>query len=181
MKNTSKEWTNDFLEFNSASEIKPPQAVTESIFQKVEKDLNPSSWVVFSKVALIHVVVGFITLLFCPQFGISLVKGMGLMSLFLKFGETACMVSCGAIFLGGSILAATFILRTEEIKIIRRNKFLQIPILGILSFGMFICLGATTISALALAWLVGNILGGITSLELGWVVHRITYRVLRQK
>jgi len=165
------EWANEFQSFLSAECEKPPENLSTKIFASIHADLNPDATKVFGKMALIHLIVGTITLLFCPQFGINILPGMGLMSHFMRFGETACMMGCGAIFLGMSTLAASFILGPQEIKVIRRNRLLQVSLLATLSIGVFICFGASTIVSLAIAWLVGSTLGGLATLELGWLVR----------
>src|SRR5687767_13844138 len=118
-KMTPQEWNKEFKDFVSASELDPPKGVSSTILSKVHEDLNPLAYKVFSKLTLVHIIVGTITLLFCPQFGINILPGMGLMGLFMKFGDTVCMMACGAVFLGSSALIASLILRPEEVKVIR--------------------------------------------------------------
>lgn len=185
MKNTlsPQEWAKEFQEFTQAQEIAPPTKVTERILAHVDLALNPAWWSVLSKLALIQVIVGAVTLLFCPQFGINLGGGAGLMGVFMRWGEEACMLGCGAVFLGTSALVSSLVLRPEEVKVIRRTELLQFSILGLLSIAVFIFAGATAIGTLALFWLVGSILGGLTTLELGWLVRsqirkRAAYGVL---
>lgn len=173
MKNAYKEFQNFIL----ASEMKPPDGITDALLSKVRIELNPSSWKVFSKMTFIHAVVGTITLLFCPQFGISLFSDMGLMALFMQFGEIACMFGCGSVFLGGSALVSALILRPEEIKVIRKNRWVQFSILSGFSLGALICLGASVVMTLGVAWFMGSILAGLGSLELGWMLRRIKYSV----
>ena len=173
-----KEWAKDFQEFLNSDGITPPAKVTEAIFSRINRDLNPPAWAVFTKLALVQAVVGTITLLFCPQFGIGLFSGMGLMSIFMGLGETACMAACGGLFLGTGALVGSLILKPEEVKIIRRNRLLQLALLGTLSIGTFICLGASVVVALGFAWLVGSTLGGIATLELGWFIRSYFRRKL---
>jgi hypothetical protein len=164
-------WAEEFQSFLSAPEEIPPKSLSSQLLEKVRRDLNPDAWLVFSKMTLVHLLVGTTTLLFCPQFGINLLPGMGLMALFMRFGETVCMVGCGAVFMGASALIASFLLRPEEVKVIRKNEILQIGILATLSIGAFICLGATIIFSLGLAWLFGSVIGGLATLELGWLIR----------
>jgi hypothetical protein len=57
-------------------------------------------------------------------------------------------------------------------KVLRHTEALQIPSLGLLSIGAFICLGARAIFEVAMiAWLFGSILGGMATLELGWLIR----------
>jgi hypothetical protein len=164
-----QEWAQEFQEFSSADEITPPLKVSRLILSHVETALNPPWWKVLSRLALIQAIVGAVTLLFCPQFGVSLVGGAGLMGIFMRWGEEACMMGCGAVFLGVSALVSSLVLLPEEIKVIRRTGLLQFSVLGLLSISIFVYTGATAIGTLALFWLVGSILGGLTTLELGWL------------
>ena len=79
---TSQEWIQEFSEFVGADSIQPPKHLTEAIVTRIRADLSPSSWLVFAKLSAIHAVMGFITLLFCPQFGFGFTDGIGLMALY---------------------------------------------------------------------------------------------------
>ena len=165
------EWITEFQDFMSGVEVQPPQKLGSEILSTVHESLNPRAWIVFSKVALIHLIVGTTTLLFCPQFGVNLLGGMGLMAVFMRFGEFACMLGCGAVFLGASALTSSFILRPEEVRTIRKTELLQFSILGLLSISVFICTGTAAIGGLAIAWFLGSVLGGLATLELGWMIR----------
>jgi hypothetical protein len=170
-KNQPSDWHKDFQDFQSVGAVSPPSHVSREIFLKVHDDLNPSPWIVFSKVALLHALMGSVTLLFCPQFGISLFGGMGLMGIFMRYGEQGCMLGCGAVFLGGSALAASLLLKTEEVRVLRKTEILQIAVLGLLSLGVFICMGVGVVFEMLLFWLLGSILGGILTFEIGWRIR----------
>ncbi len=169
---------NEFEEFKKSDSFTPPVASTEGILSKVHADLNPRVWTVFLKLAVIHAIVGGITLLFCPQFSVNPLGGMGLMSLLMKYGEQACMLGCGSVFMGGSLLVASLVLRPEEVRTIRRTEILQLGLLALLSIGAFICADSSIVGVLALFWMLGSILGGLGTFELGWALRRrLYYRV----
>jgi hypothetical protein len=169
---TSQEWIEEFQEFMGADEAQVPKVVSDSILSRVHMDLSPSSWIVFAKLSAIHAVMGFITLLFCPQFGLGFTDGMGLMALFMRFGDQACMVGCGAAFMGGSLLTASLVLRNEELRVIRKTEILQVSTLALLSVGVFICAGVGVVASLGAFWVLGSILGGLGTFELGWALRR---------
>src|SRR5689334_8218154 len=89
------EWATEFQNFLSCEGVNPPQIVSSKVLEKVCSDLNPDFLKVFSKLAMIHFVMGAFVLLICPQFGIALFDGMGLMTLFMRYGEVACSLACG--------------------------------------------------------------------------------------
>lgn len=162
-----KGWMEEFNEFISAEPVQPPQNVTENIVFRVHSDLNPTSWLVFAKLSAIHAVVGFVTLLFCPQFGFGFTEGMGLMALFMKYGDQVCMLGCGAVFMSGSALTASLLLKREELRAIRKVEALQISALALISMGVFICAGVGIVMSLGAFWVLGSILGGIGTFEAG--------------
>src|SRR4051812_13051299 len=106
----------DYQEFAEMKAVIPAPALTETILSQVERDLNPPLIKTLSKVFLMHAVAGGITLLFCPQFGVNLGGGMGLMALFIRIGEPQCMLGCGAVFMGAGALASGLFLRKAELR-----------------------------------------------------------------
>lgn len=162
----------EFIEFLSSEPISPPREISQNIIEKISRDLNPSSLSVFAKVSLIHLIIGSITLLFCPQFGLGFLSGMGIMHLFMNLGSFGCALLCGSIFLGFSTLTVALILRPEEIRVVRKNNFIQISLLAIFSLLIFMIFGEIVVSGHSMAWLLGGILMGIFSLEFGWYLRK---------
>ena len=170
------EWANEFQFFLSVEKRDPPEPISSRIIKSVQSDLDPPQWIVFAKVALIHLVVGFLVLLICPQFGIGLFEGMGLTALFMHFGDLVCSIACGALFLGTTMFVSGLVLKPEEIRAIRKREFVQIVLLSTLSIFAFILLGASVAATLGIAWVIGSVFGGYTSLELG---RRFRFRFSR--
>lgn len=162
----------EFIEFLSSKPITPPREISQSIVEKISGDLNPTSISVFAKVGLIHLIVGSITLIFCPQFGLGFLSGMGMMHLFMTLGSLGCSLLCGSFFLGFSTLTVALILRPEEIRVVRKNNFIQISLLSIFSFLFFMIFGEIVVSGHSMAWLLGGILMGVFSLEAGWFLRK---------
>lgn len=167
-----------FQEFLSSDEMTVSNSLTEKILNRVHIDLNPSGMTVFSKFAFIHATSGAATLLVCPQFNVNSFFNTGIEHAFMRLGEVGCMLSCGGLFLGFSALFASLFLRIEEVKVIRKNKYLQVTALGLLSMGGFLFLGAELFSSLTLAWLAGTFLAGVSFLELGWMIRSFFKRNL---
>lgn len=161
------DWIDEFQSFMLVEEQEPPRQVSSRVIQIVQSGLHPPQWRVFAKLALIHLVVGFLVLLVCPQFGIGLFEGMGLTSLLMHFGEIVCSIACGALFLGTSMFVSSLLLRPEEIRVMREREFVQLTLLALVSIFVFALLGATVAATLGLAWIMGSVLGGYTSFELG--------------
>lgn len=169
-------WATEFADFLNSPEENPPRRISETLLARIYRSLNPSQWVVLAKLGAIHAGVGLLSLTVCPQFGMGSTEHSGFMSFFMRYGDVACQIACGALFLGLSILVASFFLRPEEVKVIRKNRLTQIAALLGLSLGAFVCAGGDVLSSLTLAWVFGALGASLISLELGWVVRRALKR-----
>lgn len=172
MKMKDKKITEEFNEFLSAPEVAPPTSTSDAILSHVNHELNPSNQNVFLKMLGIHTVVSLFSLSICSQFGIQSLKIYDAMdSMMSVVGHTYCMAFCGLLYLSISALMLSFLLKPEEIKVIRRHKVLQLTLLAGVSLGVFLCLGAEILIIPGILWVVGSLVGGITSLELGWMLR----------
>ncbi len=171
-RNNTLNLSSEYDEFLSAKDEVVPRRLTESVHIHIRTDLRPSPFKVFSKVLFTQMMVGAGTLTFCPQFGLSLTSMMELNHFFMRYGHTFCTLACGAIFVSFSLTIASLMLRPEEVRVLKRNSVLQLTVLSTLSLGFFIALGAEIVFTLALVWMLGAILGGALSLELGWLLRK---------
>ena len=174
-KNRSSRWEDDFREFLQAESREVPAALSESVRGSMHALLNPSPLRVFGKVLLIQFIIGTASLLICPQFGVSLGSGHGLMHYLMRFGSGVCMLGCGAIFTGASLFLAGTLLKTEEVRALRSHRFLHMASVATLSLGAFLCVGGEIVASLGIIWLAGAILGGLATLEAGWKLRRWSY------
>lgn len=156
----------DFIDFVEAQSMKAPKNITNEVLSFVQKDLNPSHKIVFAKLFSIQAFIGVITLIFCPQFDLSLTNNYELFHFFhYKFGESICMMICGSIFIGtGAIFAAT-LLKSSEVRAIKESKVLYYLSLSILFLSSFMLIGSKVYLILAMYWLLGATLGGIIAFE----------------
>ena len=163
---------NEYQEFLKSSDSVPSSRVSSIILEKVHTDLNPSPFKVFSKLLLIHSLTAVVTLSVCPQFGFRILgEGMGLMHIFMAFGQYGCVIACGSFFTGMSLLMGSLVLRVEEIRKIRQNRWLELVLLTLLSLGFFVMMDAELIFGLTVAWFLGAMLGSAATLELGWMLR----------
>ncbi|MBS1963240.1 MAG: hypothetical protein JST04_13575 [Bdellovibrionales bacterium] len=169
----SKRIRQEFLEFANIEKIAVPKGLSETVLGTIRSELNPSSASVFLKLTLIHFFVGFATLSMCPQFGVSLTSSMGLMQYLMKYGEGVCMLGCGALFLGASVLVASFVLKPEEVKVLRRNRVLLLSSLAALSLGILVGVGGEVVATLGLVWVLGAVVGGSGLMQLGWTLRKL--------
>jgi len=163
----------DFLDFMNSKGNNPPEELSDKILSFVKNDLNPSHQIVFSKLLGIQGFIGFLTLIFCPQFDLSLTNNYDLFHYFHhKFGENICIAICGSIFIGSGALFATYILKSNEIRIIKESRILYYSSISIIALSSFLILGSEVYLNLALYWLVGATIGGLSVFELSRVVRR---------
>jgi len=168
MKNKNKnEWLNEFKEFVSHDSTEVPSHLSERVFSKMEGLLNPSPLIVFLKIFGVHLVVGFLSLAVCHQFGVNpFGTPYSLADVFMKWGgHSICMVFCGVLFASLSLLAAGYFLTIEEVQALKRTEFLQALSLGVMSLGIFAGVGAELVFTFAGLWLLGALIGGFLSIE----------------
>lgn len=160
-KRSENELLHEFREFVK-SDSSVPQELSEKILRFVRNDLSPTSFYVFSRILLIHLFVGTLSLAICDQFGVNPFNtSFSLTYYFIKAGHGVCMTLCGFLFLSLTTGASWLILDTNEFLVLKQNTFLQIFFLSFLSLGFFLLLGAKIIFTAAVFWLTGAVLGGI--------------------
>lgn len=162
----------EFHEFLNCKRVLPPQNVTALILQRVNHALNPRIPILLFKLALIQLFIGTLTLLFCPQFDFSLTNNYDLFHFFHRnFGVYGCMVACGTVFMGCGSLFAGLILNFDEIRKIKQFRLLYFSSVSAASLTVFIAMGASIHFDLFAFWLIGAILGGISTFEAGSLIN----------
>ncbi|PWU19700.1 MAG: hypothetical protein C5B49_05380 [Bdellovibrio sp.] len=160
---SEKEWIEDFQEFvHGEGEGTPvPKHISRAILNQVHRDLNPSAWLVFAKLLTVHAIVGTFSVLICNQFGINPFQtNFSLSDYFMKFGHSTCMVICGALFIGLSVLFCRNLMGPEQLRVLRKNAWLQVFGLSLISLGSFAALGASLTLAISSLWFIGAMVGG---------------------
>ncbi len=164
---SEKEWLEDFKDFVETKGTSVPQVLSQKILSYVDRDLNPSAWIVFFKLLGIHSVVGTLSLAICDQFGMSpFDHGFSLTQYFMKFGYSFCMMMCGFLFLGLTGAFSYLILKRQEFLILKKNVLIQVFFLSVLSLASFLAFGVELVLTATLLWLVGALLGGAISIQL---------------
>lgn len=172
MKNNHNEWLKDFDQFLSgeSESANVPKEIEDKVIGRIHTLLNPSSYMIFSKILGIHLIVGFLSLSVCHQFGLNpFHTERSLADWFMTMGgHHICMMLCGTVFLSLTFLASGYFLTLEEVKTLRRNEFLQSLVLGIVSLALLVLVGAEIAMTFGLLWLFGGLLGGFLATELVW-------------
>lgn len=164
---------NDYQDFLNSKAIQPPQELNTRIQKMVSSDLNPSQKIAFIKLITIQSFIGFITLLFCPQFNLSLTNNYELFHYFHHtYGQNICMMLCGSIFMGTGALFASSILTRSEVRLIRSKKLFLYPVLSMLALPIFLIFGAKLYLSLTIFWLLGASLSSIILFEISFKVRK---------
>jgi hypothetical protein len=164
----------DFLAFTKSEGHSPSNQLSQKILSSIKNDLNPSHKIVFTKLIGIQAFIGTMTLLFCPQFSLSLTNKHELFHYFHHtFGERICMVICGSIFIGSGAVLAAYILKTSEVRKIKESCILYYFSIASIALSLLMLFGVSTYLNLALYWLLGASAGGLLMFE--------TNRVIRKK
>lgn len=160
---SEKEWLEDFQDFVRAEGSPVPHETSKAILERIHEALNPSPWIIFFKLLSIHTVVGTLSLAICNQFGMSPFEtNFSLSEYMMKFGHSACMASCGFLFIGLTIALCRPLLRPEEFRVLKKNAALQVFGLSTLSLVIFFAFGAEIVLTVGLLWLIGAMVGGLT-------------------
>lgn len=163
--NDGKSWLKEYAEFTNVDAT--GVTVPAGVFENLRKRIFPNPWKVFGKVFSIHVVVGFLSLGICHQFGLNPFRTeYSLMNFFMKFGgHSFCMVLCGVLFMTTSLWLANFFLTLEELEAIRRYQWLQLGVISLGSLAAFYFFGAEMVAAFVGLWIVGAFVGGFLAIE----------------
>jgi hypothetical protein len=118
---------------------KPEDAVPEDLYVRVrsalERKMDPGFLRVFLEILKSQIILGALTLLFCPQFGIGpLGGGDGLMGWVESYGHLVCGVYCGSVFVGLNVVYVRFFMSLDYKNTIRKEPFLPFALLGLISF-----------------------------------------------
>jgi len=163
---------NDFKDFKDSHNSTPRKMTRSHILDIIKTELNPSHTLVFTKLLCIQAFVGVLTLLFCPQFELSLTNNYDLFHFFHhKFGALACMSICGFIFIGSGAIFSAYLLKAEEIYKIKQTRHLYYFAISGLTILCFLFLGADIYLDLVSMWFVGAVIGGVLMLNLNKAIR----------
>lgn len=166
MDNRKSELLQDYEDFLSGYTPVPPD-VNERILTHLRKLVHPNPWTIFSKLLGFQILVGFLSLSVCHQFGINPFNTTASLSNWLMSfgGHGFCMIGCGVFFVGLNLALAGCFMTIEEVRVIKENEFLQIFSLSAISLILFALFGAELVLTFAGLWLLGALIGGFVVTE----------------
>lgn len=146
---------NDELqEFIAGKDDRVPAQAHANILRQVKAELQPAATLIFTKLLVVQAVMGVMTLLFCPQFELSLTSDAELFHYFhYTYGASICALVCGAIFVAPGAVCAAYLLKPVEVQKVRHAGLCyHLVVAGLILFVFFLC-GADVLNQLALFWL----------------------------
>ncbi len=160
------EWLQEYQQFID-SEDTVPKNPDQLLLARMRTLLNPNASSVFAKILGIHLAVGFLSLSVCHQFGINPFHTERSLADWMMNvgGHHFCMLGCGILFVGLSVLAAGFFLTIEEVNALKRTSHFQTLVLGLMSLGIFLSFGAEFAVGIGAVWLLGGYIGGFAATE----------------
>ena len=127
----------------------------DAVLCYVRADLRRHHRQIFMKFLAVQAVMGLLTLLFCPQFDLSLTSNVELLHYFHHYyGASICALLCGAIFTAPGAICAAYMFTHDEVQTIKTagsRYHLAIAALALLVF--YVC-GADVFSYTTLLWFV---------------------------
>lgn len=125
----------DYTSFEQCKESTVPEDLTNKVLETIEKKINPPVQNTIGKAFFLQTISGFLTLLFCPQFGLSLSGYSDLFDfLHRTFGNTICTIICSFIFILPGVIVTVNTLTSDEI---RQLSEVRIPFQ--VSYSIVIC------------------------------------------
>jgi len=147
----------ELKEFESflRSDTAPPSEMDRRVLTEIRSKLNPSLAKAVSKLFLFNTVGSVAALALCPQYGLSLTGGMGLMPFFMQIHPVFCFFVCGFLWMvGGQVLANLFI-TWDERRVLSHYYWgagFSFILFSILAFA---CFGSLTLDLWLLTWVLG--------------------------
>lgn len=164
--NYEQQMKHEFSEFIEAEPVAPGKQVDETILNRVQKDLCPATWKVYSKFTLVEVAAGLTTLTICPQFGLGFGQhNQFLHSLHSSTSPAIFYLLCGLFFVTLGAGLSGLILNREEVRTVGNNKYLYFVVYSFLAYFCLMTLGSQAFVVSSLVWVLGALLGNILAFE----------------
>ena len=151
----NKQLNDDYCDFVTAKADHSESEMREMVVQYVKSDLRRNHLRIFSKLVMVQVVMGMLTLLFCPQFELSLTNNYELFHYFHhRYGTDICALICGVIFTAPSATFAAYLLDNNDAQTIKTAGIRYHLAIILLSLFVFQLLGADLFNYTTLLWFV---------------------------
>lgn len=137
------------------SEAPPPSELERQLLSNIHQRLNPSLKLAVTKLFGLNAVGSIATLSLCPQYGLSITGGHGLMPYFMNISPAFCFFMCGLLWMVGGQILANFVLSWDERRILSRYYWGTMFSFILFSVLAFACVGTLTLDTWLLYWVGG--------------------------
>ena len=151
---------------------KMPIGLEQKIKSNIHSKLNPPGHWVFLKLSFAQFLASFLVLAICPQFHLGFFPHSFLGHILMSWGEAYCNLACGAIFLGIGTIFSFLTLNTDELRVLKKNKFIHFPSVILLSLLSFVILGVEIQLLMFLIWALGGMISSISILSAYYFVRK---------
>jgi len=158
----------EFAAFLTAEPAIPRRATDEAVLRLVETTMRPSLWAVLGKLTLVEAAAGLGTLALCPQFEIGFGSHHEALHLLHAWtGPLLHYLACGIFFVLFGAMLAGMLLRRDERQTLGQRKYLYFFGYSLVTFAIFVVLGAEFFLVGSLLWMTGAVFGNYLGLALG--------------
>jgi hypothetical protein len=140
------------------------------ILSKAHQAVNPSPFDIFGKLNFIFLLTTFVTTLFLPQFGHSLLRWPTLYAALDRLPDSVIQAIFSFILLGLCATAAVIFLNRDELRVLRQLRFVQLPLLCLIILVAFTFFGIPVLTTATLAWVAGAFIGVFSAFETGYAI-----------
>lgn len=152
----------EFAEFIDAEPAAPSKALDQAVLGMVARDLRPAPWKIFTKLTLVEVAAGLVTLTLCPQFGLGFGSHNALLHhLHAASPPAVFYLLCGVLFVTLGAILGGLVLTRPQIHTISRSRNRYFAGYSLLAYGILVTLGPEVFVASSLTWVVGALIGNV--------------------
>jgi hypothetical protein len=151
---------------------KMPSELDQKIKSHILSKLNPPCHKVFLKLSLAQLIASVLVLTICPQFHLGFFPHSFLGHILMSWGEAYCNLACGSIFLGTGTIFSFLILSSDELRVLKKHKFIHLPSLILLSLFSFVIFGVEIQLLMFLIWGLGGMISSVAILSAYYFVRR---------
>lgn len=152
----------EFAEFINAKPAAPGEQADEAILRMVRKDLQAALWKVYTKLTLVEVAAGLLTLTICPQFGLGFSRHNEFFhALHLATSPVVFYLLCGLFFVILGAALGGLVLNRDEIRSFCNNDNWYFAGYSILAYLSLVALGVEVFVFSSLTWMLGAMMGNL--------------------
>lgn len=166
---TDRRIKTEFRAFLTES-MEPPPEIGRKLREEIFRALHPSRSLTLLKVFLFHAAGSLVTLVFCPQYGLSLLRPLGVVpDLLMRVHPAVCFFGCGVLWMIGGQALTYRLLTIDEQRVMGNLRWGMALTITVVTILLFACVGSLEWDLWLALWALG---AGTVSLAFNWPVER---------